>query len=355
MTYKLPILGGDVTGDPSANTVVSVAHVTTGVLPAGNQAAQTLGGALGGTTAASTINLTGNASITGNLPVTNLAAGTTGQVLLTNGTTPTYTTLSGGATISATGVVTLSSGSMTLAGDVTGAANANTVVNLTGSAGAVNVTSGTKINFLGIAVYNTPTSDTHNFQVNGVTVATFSATGATITNSGSANASLAVLDLHSTASSEVAGLGMYDSSGNLQASMGYFSTNNELRINGYGNGAGIPINMYYNSIKVLTIGQYGIQPSQSTIALTTGTTTLSAAQQKTPNLVFTGTLTGTNTIAFNGVVGNYWLDFSAVTLGANAVILTNGAGTATITTLIVAGVSTAVVVVCNSVSTIAVS
>jgi hypothetical protein len=45
----------------------------TGVLSSANQAAQTMGGAVGGTTAASTINLTGNANITGILPVVNQA------------------------------------------------------------------------------------------------------------------------------------------------------------------------------------------------------------------------------------------------------------------------------------------
>ena len=125
--------GGDLGGTYPNPTVLSVAHVTTGVLPTANQAAQTMAGAIGGTTAASTINLTGNASITGNLPVTNLAAGTTTQVLLMDGSTPTWTTLSGGATVSATGVVTLSSSSITLTGDVTGPANANTVVALQGN------------------------------------------------------------------------------------------------------------------------------------------------------------------------------------------------------------------------------
>ena len=57
-----------------------------------------MGGAVGGTTAASTIS---------NLSVSSLAAGTAGQVLLNNATpTPTWTTISGDSSLSNTGVMT---------------------------------------------------------------------------------------------------------------------------------------------------------------------------------------------------------------------------------------------------------
>jgi hypothetical protein len=46
------------------------------------------------------------------------------------------------------------------------------------------------------------------------------------------------------------------------------------------------------------------------------------------------TLTGAVTLQLNGVIGQYWIDFSQVTLGAFAVTIANGAGTAVVTTLI---------------------
>ena len=140
------ILSGDVTG-PNSGTVVSKIHgasvpasgsLTTGnglyvtgtsvlsysalnlaggsdfvigVLPAGNQAPQTMVGAVGGTTATSTINLTGNASITGILPTANQAA----------------QTLAGDA------VGTTAANTITLAGDVTGRTGVTVVINIHGA------------------------------------------------------------------------------------------------------------------------------------------------------------------------------------------------------------------------------
>jgi hypothetical protein len=126
-------LAGDVTGLASANTVVKVngatvpasgalttgnvlqvtgaaalgyaavnlaggANFVTGVLPTGNQAAQTMGGDVGGTTAASTITA---------LALSKLAAGTGGTILVSASPGGVWTerTASGDATISATGVI----------------------------------------------------------------------------------------------------------------------------------------------------------------------------------------------------------------------------------------------------------
>jgi hypothetical protein len=83
-------------------------NYVTGTLPAGNQAAQTMGGAVGGTTAASTINLTGNASIIGALPVANLADGTAAQVLMTSATPATkWTTITGDVSLASNGATTV--------------------------------------------------------------------------------------------------------------------------------------------------------------------------------------------------------------------------------------------------------
>ncbi len=62
-------------------------------------------------TAGSIVNADINAAAA--IAVTKLAAGTTTQILLMNGTTPTWTTVSGNVTISASGVVTIAATSIT--------------------------------------------------------------------------------------------------------------------------------------------------------------------------------------------------------------------------------------------------
>jgi len=94
--------------------------------------------------------------------------------------------------------------------------------------------------------------------------------------------------------------------------------------------------------------------SSSAIALTNTTVTLSAAQQGTPYLFFSGTLTGAVTIALNGVPAGsiYFLDFSQVTLGANAVTITNGAGSAIATTLLTT--KSLIIATCQSAALVAI-
>ena len=131
-------LAGAVTGPSNANLISLTGNSSiTGALPSVNQAPQTLGGDLSGTTAASVLsaidgyavpnpgNHTGvfqssgsaltfgtvslSSQVAGTLPLANLAAGTTTQVLLVNGTTNTWTTLSGDVTVGATGTTTVNS------------------------------------------------------------------------------------------------------------------------------------------------------------------------------------------------------------------------------------------------------
>lgn len=119
-------MGGAVGGTTAASTISLTSNGSiTGVLPAANQAVQNLAGAVGGNTGASTISLTGNASITGLLPVANLAPCTAGQLLLTNAgaTAQACVSLSGKVTTTSAGVtsVSLASGDLpniSTAGDV---------------------------------------------------------------------------------------------------------------------------------------------------------------------------------------------------------------------------------------------
>jgi hypothetical protein len=73
-----------------------------------------------------------------------------------------------------------------------------------------------------------------------------------------------------------------------------------------------------------------------------GTTTLTSTNQQTPLLIMSNgagagvTLTGNSTIDFGGVIGNWWVDFTLITPGANTITLKNGAGTFAITALITA-------------------
>jgi hypothetical protein len=148
-------MGGAVGGTTAASTISLTSNSSiTGILPSANQAAQTMGGAVGGTTAASTISLTSNSNITGVLPTANQADQSltlTGDVTSSGGNTGGATTTVAaiqGVTISSTpssGYVltatsstaanwqAISSGSVTLSGDVTGAASSNTVGKIQGN------------------------------------------------------------------------------------------------------------------------------------------------------------------------------------------------------------------------------
>lgn len=89
-------LSGDVTVDSSGVTTIGATKVTNAMLA--------------GSIAYSKLTLTGailNADLAGSIAVTKLSPGTTGQVLLNNGTTPTWTTISSDITIGATGVATI--------------------------------------------------------------------------------------------------------------------------------------------------------------------------------------------------------------------------------------------------------
>jgi hypothetical protein len=68
-----------------------------------------MGGAVGGTTAASTISLTSNSNITGTLALANFTGGSAGQFLVENSgaTAPAWVTMSGGATTTSAGVISI--------------------------------------------------------------------------------------------------------------------------------------------------------------------------------------------------------------------------------------------------------
>jgi hypothetical protein len=130
-------------------------------------------------------------------------------------------------------------------------------------------------------------------------------------------------------------------------------------VNTGGSGATGSLNfiVYYagvSSLTQMTCTANGWALANGTVTLAaTGTTTLTAAQKATPNLIMsTVTLTGGVTLALNGVVGTYDIDFGAVTVGAQTVTITNGAGSFTATTLL--ATKTLLHVVCNTSNTLAV-
>src|SRR5258708_2978942 len=103
-------LGGDLSGTTSAATVIKIngsSVPATGSLTTGN-VLQVSGSS---TLSYTAVNLAGgNNYVTGNLPITNVAPGTSAQVLMSNSTpATTWTTLSSDVTISATGVTTINS------------------------------------------------------------------------------------------------------------------------------------------------------------------------------------------------------------------------------------------------------
>jgi hypothetical protein len=101
------ILGGDVTGTATANIVSSIDGYS---LPNPGQHQGVLQSASNGTLSWSTVNLASSSYVSGNLPVTNIAPGTSAQVLMSNGTpATTWTTLSGDVTVNATGGTTVNS------------------------------------------------------------------------------------------------------------------------------------------------------------------------------------------------------------------------------------------------------
>lgn len=116
---------------PAANVgTISLATGVTGTLPAANQAAQTLGGQLSGTTAAAAIAIAneaqGDVMIRGASGWTRLAAGTTGQALLTQGagSNPAYGTNFGANALVTTSTVSVGatpagSGGLRLTGGAT--------------------------------------------------------------------------------------------------------------------------------------------------------------------------------------------------------------------------------------------
>jgi len=100
-------LSGDVTGTTASNILSSIDGYA---LPNPGQHQGVLQSASNGALSWSTVNLASSSYVSGNLPVANIAPGTSAQVLMSNGTpATTWTTLSGDVTISATGATTVNS------------------------------------------------------------------------------------------------------------------------------------------------------------------------------------------------------------------------------------------------------
>ena len=119
------VLNGDVTGAPNANTVIKVDGVSYPPLPSTNTVPvvtssnvvtyQQIANAQVSNTAAisySKLNLAGDIvnadiSVSAAVAVNKLAGGSDSQILITNGTTPTWTTISGDTSITDVGLTTL--------------------------------------------------------------------------------------------------------------------------------------------------------------------------------------------------------------------------------------------------------
>lgn len=96
--------------------------------------------------------------------------------------------------------------------------------------------------------------------------------------------------------------------------------------------------------------------NQTLITLaSSGTTTISVGAQKTPNLkMSTVSLTGPATLALNGVIGIFFIDFSGVTLAEQTMTITNGAGSANVSNILATSNKTLLIVKCDSASTLSV-
>jgi hypothetical protein len=93
------------------------------------------------------------------------------------------------------------------------------------------------------------------------------------------------------------------------------------------NAATGPINLQISGSNLWAVGATGGVTYYSTsIALTTGTVTLTVAQYQYPYLIFTGTLSGNVTIVFPKAIGSHWIiDFTAVSFGTfNITLQANG-------------------------------
>ena len=92
---------------------------------------------------------------------------------------------------------------------------------------------------------------------------------------------------------------------------------------------------------------FRLQSSAVTFAAT-GTTTLSAGQQQTPQIVLsTVSLTGAATLDFGNVNGNYWVDVSGITLAGQTLTFKNGTATIVVSPLMSAN-KTLIAVSCTS-------
>jgi hypothetical protein len=112
----------------------------------------------------------------------------------------------------------------------------------------------------------------------------------------------------------------------LQSNNSYVGVSPSLiTLNAAGGG---PISLQNSSSTLWSVGGTGgVQYFSTSVALTTGTTTLTNLQYRFPYITFTGTLTGNVTIVFPATLGAHWIiDFSAIvysgftiTLQANSI------------------------------------
>ena len=306
-------LTGNVTASGSGSVAATVVKINGASVPAAGSLTTgnvlQVNGASSVTYAA--LNLAGGANyVTGNLPISNVAPGTSAQVLMSNATpATTWTTISGDATFGATGALTLATVNSNVGTFGSATSIPVVTVNAKGLITAVTTATPTVTVISGITVSGTPS-------VNQVLTATSSSaanwqtpgSAASVTGSGVWHSTSGALD--SAASKGTAAQMLITNSGATDT--GWVSLSGDATITA----AGVVTNAKINGISVTG--------TPSTGQIITATSSSAATWQNAPSGSFTagGDLSGTSSsqtvIGFNGVA------LSITSLATNQMLQYNG-------------------------------
>jgi hypothetical protein len=382
--------GGDLGGTYPNPTVVSVADVTTGVLPAVNQAAQTMGGDVTGSTATSTVVKIRGKSLSSSL--STIGATQDGYVLTWvngstdweakavtgggGGTTPTgpaggdlggtypNPTVISVADVSVGVLPAANQAAQTMGGNVTGTTAANTVISITGASGVVNVAStGNIITWAAATTAPGITQLSESTATKGADLTITPQQSTHTTDQGGGNLIVA-LQAHAGAGLEaylevtrggttIAQLGQFTGAGGANGGLylsGYTTNPAVGTISGgatYISGStGVNLQAGATNYMAMTAAtnfltsaalifggviQGNTTPLQYRVSAGVGVAsgvTLSSGQQQTPIIQLTGTLAGNETVTLPNTIGSWWqFDVSGVVFGSNTLTFSTGSGT----------------------------